>query len=152
MRITEEWLKGKAACQDQVDLFVKTFPDGADASEASIALAGEVGLDLSWLFDYVVRAPARAEYEKITAPARAEYEKIRDAAWDEYEKIGDAAWAEYEKIRDAAWAELEKIRSPARAEYEKIRDAARAELEKIRAPARASAIIRSMREPKEVLA
>ena len=55
MHITVDTLKELDACEDQVQLFESTFPDGTDITAESLALASDVGLDVSWLIE---RAPA----------------------------------------------------------------------------------------------
>ena len=55
MHITVYTLRELDACCNQVQLFESTFPDGADITAESIALARDVGLDISWLLQ---EAPA----------------------------------------------------------------------------------------------
>ena len=63
------YLLGLGACRDQVQLFRRTFGDGAvPITVAHGAEARAVGLDVTFLAG------------ALSAPARAEYDRVRDAA------------------------------------------------------------------------
>ena len=47
---------------------------------------------LDWL-QWLVRAPALAEYERVTAPALAEDDRVTATAWAEYERVTATALA-----------------------------------------------------------
>ena len=75
-RISADWLRAKGACKDQYGLFLKTFPGGADVTEASLRHAAFAGLDIDWFARKYLPASALAEYERVKAPALAEYERV----------------------------------------------------------------------------
>ena len=48
MKITKEMLEAKNACEDQIELFERTFPNGVEVNDESVARAVSVGLDVVW--------------------------------------------------------------------------------------------------------
>ena len=137
-KITYRMLQARGACEDQVDLFRKTFPNGVVPSLAACRKAARAGLDLTWFANKFLSAPALAAYEKAVAPEWSEYAKAVVAALAEYEKARAAAWSEHEKATAAALAAYDKAVAPARSAYEKARAAALAAYDKAVAPARAA--------------
>jgi hypothetical protein len=123
MKITTDLLKSHKACQSQMKVFAKTFPDGATVTRANLAKARKAGLSVEWLSE-LLPAPARAEYRKALAAAEAEYHKALDSAQAEYDQATAPARAEYDKALAAAEAEYDKALAPARAEYDKAIDRA----------------------------
>lgn len=47
--ITVQSLRALQACEEQVELFARTFPGGAGWSHENIVQALQVGLDVTWL-------------------------------------------------------------------------------------------------------
>ena len=47
--ITAAWLRSLHACESQVALFERTFPDGAPLTAAAVQTARTAKLDLAWL-------------------------------------------------------------------------------------------------------
>ena len=117
--VTSRFLVKLKACEDQLDLFKKVFPRGAELSEADVVKAAKAGLSLGWLAEHTLSGPALAEYDKARGPALAEYKKARGRAWAKYEKACGPARAKYEKVRGPARAEFEKACGPALAEYDR---------------------------------
>jgi cell division septum initiation protein DivIVA len=69
---------------------------------------------LEWLLTacgYQWKAPAWAEYQRVTATARAEYQRVTATALAEYERVKATARAEYERVTDTAWAEYERVKA-----------------------------------------
>ena len=48
MKITKEYLESLGACQEHIDLFVETFPEGAEISKENVVLAQMASLDIAW--------------------------------------------------------------------------------------------------------
>ena len=113
MKITVEILEKFNACEDQIILFKKIFPKGAEPTMENLLLAYDEGLDILWIGDNIFPQ----EYKKFRDSAYEEYKKFRDSAWQEYEKIQGPALEEYRKIQGPAYAEYEKIQGPACEEY-----------------------------------
>ena len=67
--------------------FRKSFPNGMLINKQNFEILENLGCNINWLFEIVVKQPAREKYEKIQQPAREKYEKISQSAWEEYEKI-----------------------------------------------------------------
>ncbi len=84
--ITLAWLIRQEACDEQVAIFKRVFGVAAEVNAANALLAVEAGMDINWLADHLLSAPAWAEYKRVCAPAREEYERVRATAWEEYER------------------------------------------------------------------
>ena len=85
------YLLGLGACRDQVQLFRRTFGDGAvPITVAHVAEARAVGLDVTFLAG-ALSAPALAEYDPVCDAARAEYYRVCAPALAEYARVCDAA-------------------------------------------------------------
>jgi len=126
MKITVKMLKKHNACEDQVDLFEATFPDGVQVTEA-VCLAVADKFDFSWAADSLPPPEARAEYSAKHAPIWAEYEAKRAPIWAEYWAKLDGIWSEYKAKSDGIRAEYGAKHAPIRAEYEAKRAPIRAE-------------------------
>jgi hypothetical protein len=109
--LTAAHLRKLRACREQVKWFEELWPKGLHSDEVTPEDLTRRQFDLTWVCDYLLTAPALAEYEKTRAAAWAEYEKTRAAALAEYEKTRAPAREEYEKTRAAAWAECEKAKA-----------------------------------------
>ena len=68
-RITAAMLVEKGACHEQVVRFRAEWPDGAAVTIRNARKAVALGLDLDWLANEMLTAPAREAYEKAKAPA-----------------------------------------------------------------------------------
>ena len=84
--ITAKWLQKHKACEDQVLIFSKEWPDGAVITRENILRACELSIDIYWFAVVVLTAVSFFEYEKVMAPARFEYEKAVASARAEYEE------------------------------------------------------------------
>jgi len=132
MFVTVELLKSHDACQDQVDLFATTFPDGVCVTEA-VCLAVADKFDFAWAAENLLPPEARAEYRAKHAPIRAEYKAKSAPIWAEYQAKHAVIWAEYEAKRAPIRAEYEAKDAPILAEYLAKRAPIRAEYEAKRA-------------------
>ena len=132
-KITSWFLIKLGACEDQLALFKKVFPRGAELSEADVVKAAKAGLHVGWLAENTLSGPALAEYEKVCDLAWSEFEKGRNLAWSKYEKVRVLALAKYRKVRVLALTEDDKAHALAKAEYEyeKAYGPALAEYEKV---------------------
>ena len=94
------------ACAEQLSLVQREWPGGIPVTEAAASRAVALGLDLGWLANKLLPAPALAEYERARAPARAECERVTAPALAEYERVTSPARAEYERATTAALVRL----------------------------------------------
>lgn len=73
VKITAALLTDMAACASQVDAFREAFPRGLVVKGApnarKIDRVVAARLDLTWAARHFLRAPARAEYERVLAAA-----------------------------------------------------------------------------------
>ena len=133
-RITAKMLRDAGACNDQVVLFEREWPNGARVTLTNCRRAIELGLNLDWAACRFLPAPGRAVYEQAVAPAWAAYEQAKaayeqaEAAYEQAEAAYEQAKAAYEQAKAAyeqAWAAdeqakaaYEQAKAPAWAVYE----------------------------------
>ena len=115
--ITKQDLINANACNEQVNLFEKTFGD-------SVVVTVEQAKKVAHLFDWswavrLLDGQGRAEYWRDAAIAWAEHQRVREAAWAEYKRVAEPARVEYERVQAPAWAEYQRVAEPARAEYKR---------------------------------
>jgi len=122
MFITVEILRSHKACQDQVDLFAATFPDGVQVTEA-VCLAAADKFDFRWAAENLLPPEARAEYQAKHASILGEYRAKRAPIWAEYRASNAAIWDAYGTKHAAIWAECKAKSAPILAEYEAKRAA-----------------------------
>ena len=67
--ITKAMLTELGASCDQVGVFYTEWPDGARLTLENLNRANELELDVNWLANNILSAPAWAEYEKVRALA-----------------------------------------------------------------------------------
>ena len=70
--VTLAWLREHRACADQVAIFKEEWGESADITRPNLERAAALGLDLYWLAERCLTAPALAEYQRLTAPALAD--------------------------------------------------------------------------------
>jgi hypothetical protein len=76
MKITKEWLEECDACESQVVLFARLYPNGMELIRAALIEAANAGLQVSWLANHLdIRPSLLAEYERQDAPLWAEYKR-----------------------------------------------------------------------------
>ena len=137
--ITKQDLINANACNEQVNLFEKTFGD-------SVVVTVEQAKKVAHLFDWglavqLLDGQGRAEYWRDAAIAWAEHQRVREAAWAEYKRVTSAAQVEYERVAEPARVEYERVQAPAWAEYQRVAEPARAEYKRATATAWATAFI-----------
>ena len=62
MKITVDWLVEHNACDSQVEVFEKVFPDGADITLENLQTAADAGLDIDWLISHFVLTTEQKYY------------------------------------------------------------------------------------------
>ena len=78
LMITAEALLQRVACETQVAVFRREWPDGCEVTEATLLRAAQLGLDLNWFARRFLPGSLWEEYERQLAPLRgAEYLRQR---------------------------------------------------------------------------
>ena len=80
MKVTATQLRKLRACQEQVDLFVATFGESVEITEA-LCLEHAGNFDWDWAAYNLLPAPAWADYERAMASAEADYERAMASAF-----------------------------------------------------------------------
>jgi hypothetical protein len=62
-RVTRDMLKG--ACEEQLELFICTWPDGAEVTEANALKAAKLGFHAGWVAWKLLSHSRYIEYLKI---------------------------------------------------------------------------------------
>ena len=133
-RWTVDDLRALDACEEQVAMFEKTFPDGATADDVGAAVAA--GLNVRWLVEKVVsdevwRAYAEAEatlrraYAEARAPLRRAYQEARALLRRAYQEAREPLWRAYQEAEATLWRAYEEAREPLLADALRTVEAAR---------------------------
>ena len=84
MKVTVAQLTKLNACRDQVDLFIKTFGQEVEVTEASCLIAARAGIDIDWAAQKLLTPKQRQAYKDAKAPLWQAYEDARDQLLQAY--------------------------------------------------------------------
>ena len=85
MRITAKLLREAGACEGDIAVFEKQWPDGCNVTKKnSLKAFCELGLIVDWAADELLGAVCWSKYLQDTS-----------ATWDKYMDEGAAAWGEH---------------------------------------------------------
>ena len=84
----------RAACAAQRSIVRREWPLGVPLTPLTAQRAVELGLDLEWIADHLLDAPAWADYKRVRAPAKADYDRATAPAWENYTRVSAKAKAE----------------------------------------------------------
>jgi len=94
MKITAKLLSQIGACQ--IEKFLETFPSGeVKNTKKNIRRAFAAGMDVNWLAEKILCAPAWAKFEEVCDPAWAKYKEVRASAWAKYKEVRNASLVEF---------------------------------------------------------
>jgi len=119
MLITFEMLTQKGACERELSLFKRLFPEGVKVTEA-LCLSYSKIFSWSWAAVNLLPVDAQACYNLISEAAWAKYARIADSAYFKYNRIRKEVWAECKLDRGAFYGKYESAHEVARAEYDRI--------------------------------
>ena len=113
--ITADMLREKRACANQLMVFKKRFPNGAEVSEA---LARELApvFDWEWAAEALLSPSALKAYNEATAPARKAYDEATALALKAYDEVmapASKAYNEAEALASKAYDEATALASKA---------------------------------------
>lgn len=94
MKITKTLLRRKRACANQLALFIATFPDGVDVTEA-VCVSVADKFHWGWAAHNLLPEPLWDDYDAKRATLRADYEAKVATLWADYKAKRDAHWADY---------------------------------------------------------
>ena len=77
MKVTVAQLTKLNACRDQVDLFIKTFGQEVEVTEASCLIAARAGIDIDWAAQKLLTPKQRQAYKDAKAPLWQAYEDAK---------------------------------------------------------------------------
>ena len=97
--ITAQLLNSKGACREQVEIFIKAWPQGGPVTIENCLSAIRLGLDLDWSARKLLSAPAWTAYEEATATAWTAYLEAKATAFCE-------AWIIDHPIREERGSEV----------------------------------------------
>lgn len=106
MKITAKFLTDRDACNEQVQLFRKTFPRGATVNSANLHKASIAGLSLYWFTRKLYNGSEDpVPYQRIdrTKEARAFYRVDR-----QQDREMDALYSGVERQREAAYKQMSR--------------------------------------------
>ena len=107
----------RAACASQRSIVRREWPLGVPLTPLTAQRAVELGLDLEWIADHLLDAPAWADYTRVTAKAWANYDRATAKALAKYTRVRAKAWAKYDRATAKALAKYRRVRAKALADY-----------------------------------
>ena len=60
--VTAKWLRERGACKDQIEVFEREWPFGADVTAANIRHAAKLGLNVGWFVCEYLEVESRCVY------------------------------------------------------------------------------------------
>ena len=105
MYLTADMLKEKDACNYQVTVFEKEWPDGAEITVEAILRAVELELDLDWFTRQFLPAPVRKAYNEAMTSAQRAYDEVIAPAQKAYDETIAPTWKAYDEAIVPAWEE-----------------------------------------------
>jgi hypothetical protein len=94
MFLTRKILQAKGACREQLDMFVRDFPDGTEVTAA--VCRANPGYDYAWVARKLLPPEKRAAYRAARAPHLAAYQAAEAPLWAAYQAAEALHWAAYE--------------------------------------------------------
>lgn len=106
MIITYDMLKEHRACELELRMFAKIWPDGAELTMENLRIAWEEGLNLNWLCGHFLISPAwsdlreklnviRSNYASEILPYQLQKQEAQNKAYQENTEIDEQAFNEY---------------------------------------------------------
>jgi len=92
MKITAAMLEKHDACEEQVKIFRKEWPNGATVNKNNALRAVELELSIDWVAVRLLSGAALASYWKAEDAALAARRKAEEAAWAKRRAAGAAFW------------------------------------------------------------
>ncbi len=97
MKITKRMLRQAGACPEQLNEFIRRYPDGFNATEASCsAAAAEYEWDTGWAAVHLLPAPLLADYRAKHVLLWADFDAKRAALRIDYDAQIAALLADYD--------------------------------------------------------
>ena len=112
MKITKKLLKSLKACDEQVELFNKTFPSGTEITKEACLTAASVGIDFDWACNNLLNCDQRKAYEEAKALSLEAYEEADASLWKAYEEAKSPLWEAYEEAKAPLWKAYEEALTP----------------------------------------
>ena len=119
MYLTADMLKEKDACNYQVTVFEKEWPDGAEVTVEAILRAVELELDIDWFARQFLPAPVRKAYEEALAPVQKAYDEAIAPVWGAYYEAIAPTWKAYNEAMASAEKVYNEVMASARKAYHK---------------------------------
>ncbi len=94
------------ACQDQLAIVQKEWPNGIPLTEKTAIRIAELNLDICWAAERLLSWKAFEKYERVRASAWAECKRVRAPAWAEYGRVTALAWTECERVKASTLLKL----------------------------------------------
>jgi len=120
--ITYEQLKSKRACEDGLELFKETFPNGISVTskEELVAIAKKYGKGPVYIYWAAEKLLLENYYDK--------YKEVEQQAGDEYLEVKNQAYIECKIVKQLSDDEYKIVKQQARDEYLEVRAIVFAEL------------------------
>jgi cyclopropane fatty-acyl-phospholipid synthase-like methyltransferase len=111
MTLTTEFLQRHRACQDQVELFTRLYPQGATVTLPVLIEASRAGLKILWLEQFIP-PHLRQQYVKACSPLQRQYVKARARLRQQYDEACAPLWQQYVKACARLWQQYDEACAP----------------------------------------
>ena len=102
MKLTVQTLIEAKACVEQVGLFKKLFPYGAEISE-EVAISVAIKFDWEWAANNLLSESGRVAYREAQAPLWKAYEEAQAPLWKTYSEAQAPLWKAYREAEASLW-------------------------------------------------
>ena len=85
MKVTVTQLTKLNACRDQADLFIKTFGQEVEVTEANCLIAARAGIAIAWAAQKLLTPKQKQAYEDAEAPLLQAYKDAEAPLLQAYE-------------------------------------------------------------------
>ena len=110
----------RRACNDQILLFRKLFPDGAPMTvETAVSVAER--FDWVWAATNLLSTSGRKAYEEAEAPLLKAYREAKAPFLKAYEEAVATLWKAYEEAKAPLWKAYEEAEAPFLKAYEEAK-------------------------------
>ena len=99
MKVTVSQLTKLNACRDQVDLFIKTYGQEVEVTEANCLIAVRAGIDIGWAAQKLLTPKQKQAYKDAEAPLRKAYKDAEAPLRKAYEDAEAPLRKAYEDAR-----------------------------------------------------
>ena len=121
MKVTVDQLTKLNACRVPVDLFIKTFGQEVEVTEANCLIAARAGIDIDWAAQKLLTPKQKQAYKDAEAPLWQAYEDAEAPLLQAYKDAEAQLWQAYKDARAPLLQAYKDAEAPLLQAYEDAR-------------------------------